>query len=239
MEKEQVAGVEGKVVEPTQPNQDIISKQRFNQVYYKAKQAERDNDALRQENAALKQRTPTVGKVPELSDYDFNEEKLARAKVVYEDKLVQSRIDEAVELKFQDISKGEKAQSALQVENKFLERSAEYAVQNPEYDTVLGQAHGVQINQTASDIIMTSENGPAIHHHLLTNPVLLEKINSMQNPGLVGAELGRLESKLQIKPRSKAPEPITPEGGGAATNQTLYDPDLPMEDFYRLANQRE
>lgn len=76
----------------------------------------------------------------------------------------------------------------------------------------------VQIRQHVVGLIVESEKGPLIAHHLAKNPSKAAELNRM--PPLAAArEIGRLEARLSLpKPKTttSAPPPITPPRGSAA-----------------------
>jgi len=223
------------VVEP------VVTQARFNQVYYRSKQAERDNRNLQDKLSVLEQkfenRNPeTPVNAPSIADFDYDDEKFAQANSAYNEKMIDQRINDAVNRKMEGIGQSEARLTRQKIEQDFFKRSDDYLLKNPEYNDVLENAIGVEINPAASDIIMQSQNGPALHHYLLSNPLELEKLNSLQSPGLVGMEMGRLEGKLNVKQRTHAPNPINPEssGGGSASSKDVNDPNISMEEYYKL-----
>lgn len=97
--------------------------------------------------------------------------------------------------------------------------------------TVLNKGN-LPLTKTMVELAMQSDNGPAILHHLGKNPSEAGKIAGLESPMDVAREFVRIESDIaaaqvatsddQPRPRqtrartvSKAPEPITPVGGGA------------------------
>jgi hypothetical protein len=235
-------GAEQTVESPTtQKPERTIDQSRFNQIYWKAKEAERRNVALEQRLAELEssKAMPEVSTAPSLEQFDYDEDKYRQARETF---LINQAKKEAVEAVRAERERERQMTAEMtkkQKTDEFLKRSGEYALTNPEYDEVTKRAGaaGVSINQTATEIIINDPNGPALHHYLLANPMVLEEINAIQDPGMVGVKIGQLMTSMKSVPSTSAPEPIEPGEGGATSNRginALYDDNLSPEEFERI-----
>jgi hypothetical protein len=92
----------------------------------------------------------------------------------------------------------------------------------PDYREIVSDS-SVQVSDAVRDAIFESDIGPKLIHHLALNPEVAEKLSSMK-PARAVLELGKLEASLTKSPSkptlseiSKAPAPISPVKGAAAS----------------------
>jgi signal recognition particle GTPase len=135
----------------------------------------------------------------------------------------------------------ERAQQTTQ--QAFAEREAAYARENPDYAEAVGdQSLGQYVTQTISQVIVESEVGPALSHHLATHLDELQRIARLQ-PHQQAKELGKLEVKIAALPKrqaappakvvqqTKAPAPPSPVGSATPTRSIA---EMPLDEY--LAN---
>lgn len=148
-----------------------------------------------------------------------------------------------------DQQQAEQAQQTAQQAKAqtFAERQQATRAAITDYDEVMSAAADVRIAPHVHEVLLESEQGPAIAYHLAKNPDEAERLSAM-SPLAAARELGRLEASLAKsappqgaapapKPVSKAPAPIKPLGAGATSTNT--DPaKMPMDEYvkWRKAN---
>jgi len=191
---------------------------RFNEVYYQKKQAEKELEALRAQQQQQAPQPQEDSTKPRLEQFDYDEEK-------FHDALMDWKLEQRERRTRQQQQQAQQQQQY----QEFGLKQQRYMQKNPSYQQLAMQADraGVQFNESLVEMIMTSDVGVQLHHHLLSNPDKLERLNNGNSLANM-RELMRLEqtfSKQKPKPVSKAPEPITPTGGGARdskpTNERL------------------
>lgn len=222
------------------PQERPISQQRFNEVYWQAKEAERRNQQLEQRLLELETKgTEAPTSAPTLEKFDYDETAYAQAREAYQLNLVREEARKTARDELERDKNFAKEMTKKQKQDEFLKRAGEYALSNPEYDEVTRRAGaaGVAINQAATNIIMESEKGPALHHYLLANPTVLEDLNAIQDPAMVGMKVGQIMMNMQTVRSTGAPPPINPGEGGAISKKSLYDEDISMEEFERIVNE--
>lgn len=199
------------LLDDEQESPQSVPYSRFNEVYYQKKQAEKELQALREEQA--KQAPPPQANdptKPKLEQFDYDEEK-------FNDAL----LDWKLEQRDQQARIQQQQQEQQQKYGDFRKKQERYIDKNPNYQQLAMQADaaGVQFNDNLADMILNSEAGVQIHHHLLANPDKLERLN-VQSPLQAMREVVRLEqsfTKAKPKPVSRTPDPIKPGGHGGAT----------------------
>lgn len=163
---------------------------------------------------------------PKEADYDSYEEYLV-AKGRYEErKETETKAEQA---------KREQAEAARQADlakkaELFKVKEAEFKQNTPDYDeaiegleTVLSDVDkSSQGYKVFSDIMLSSENLPALSYHLGKNPELVESLKSMslmQMARTLFVEEYKLSQQPKPKPSTK-PEPPKPLGGGSKSTKS-------------------
>lgn len=222
---------------------DSIPIKRFNEVYWKQKNADRENLRLRQENEQLKNAAPSQPQQPQVPATTTGEPTLEQFDYD-QDAFNNAVIDHRVNQKFSEFTQqqDQNKQATQQKETlkSFNEKAAQYAAKNPGYDEVLAASAGVKFNEGISQAVLASEFGPQIQHHLLSTPLEAERINSLP-PIMAAMEIGKLESafssnKIKNVQVSNAPPPIdTASGSGGSQGDIRYDENVSNEDFYKAS----
>lgn len=135
------------------------------------------------------------------------------------------------------------AQKSLQ------DRIKTFAEKNPDYHEVLDDVDDVPLAPTLSEILMTSEDGPAMIYELAKNREELERINKL-SPLALAKEMGKIEFRLKSAAKdsvaetknktTQAPKPINPIGSkGKQSEKSIYDANLSQKEYEALrAKQR-
>lgn len=207
-EQESAESVETQLEEGEEETPQSVPYSRFNEIYYQKKQAEKQLEEMRAQQAA--QNPPPIDETtkPRLDAFDYDEEKYNEALLDWK---LEQRDKQAHQQRIQ--------QEQQQQMGAFRQKQERYMANNPNYQQLANQADmaGVKFNDQLAEIILNSDTGVQIHHHLLSNPEKLERLNT-SNPMAAMREIVRLEqnfSKKKPKAVSRAPDPITPSGGGA------------------------
>ena len=174
---------------------------------------------------------------PKAEDFEFDDERHREADINF---LVDQRVAKVeTERREQEAV----ATSQREIQN-FNSKGAEYGQENEEYLELVKEAEEseVKIHPYAAQAILESDLGPQVHHAILRDPVLIDKIGAM-TPTQAIKEIGRLEATVMQKqnvPKKKTtqtPAPIdSPVGGGRGGNSGPLDPDDPkisMKEFDR------
>jgi hypothetical protein len=227
------------ITPPTEPQVKVPTTEEFNQQYFKAKQAEREAEALRKQLAEYQapKATPTTApdKNKTLEDFDFDD-------AAYSEYVIDQKVEAklaAYATKQQEAQKATAAQTAQEALNQsFNTKANEYATQNPSYGEAMANAANVQYSPGLSEAVLNE--GPALDHHLLTNPQLVDKLNGLSSYAL-GKELATVVgnlSKAATTRQTNAPVPPPVSTGGSRTAADASDPALSAEEYYRLEMDR-
>lgn len=183
-------------------------------------------EALEAENQTLRSRQPVadsgnleaavraeIGDPPQEKDYpDYLS--YERAMIAFEaDKRLVTR-----EIKKQFASQASQQQARqAEVFEAYTDRLEEAEKAVPGLKAAIAKAD-VQISGTLTQLIVESDKGPLLAHHLAKNPQKAAELNRM-SPVAAAREIGRLEARLSF-PRTqtatKAPPPVTPLKGAAS-----------------------
>jgi hypothetical protein len=140
-------------------------------------------------------------------------------------------LDEQVEIRAtaivdQRLTVREQRQQQDQTASSWQQKCAEFRATQPDFDAVTSNPT-LPIPKSVADVIVTLEKGPAVFHHLGTNPAEAARIARL-TPAQQAVALGRLEERLVAAPKapaaprqqSRAPAPPnrTPGGGGGDIN---------------------
>lgn len=151
-----------------------------------------------------------------------------------------------------DEGRRESQKKALETERAKLaetysERVKAFAEKVDDFQDAIDDVDDIPVSPAVSEIIFTSENGPALAYELAKNRAEFERINKL--PPLAAArELGKIESRLasqaskETKPQTKttqAPKPMEPvRGGQAKVAKSIDDPDLSFTDYVKLRREQ-
>lgn len=113
------------------------------------------------------------------------------------------------------------------------QRVQAFAEKTPDYDETIMNLDDVPVTAAFEQIILESENGPALLYELAKDPKEAKRIARL-SPLAAARELGKVEARLtahaqeprkqESKPVTKAPRPIAPVGGkGASVDRSIYD----------------
>jgi hypothetical protein len=189
------------------------------------------------EEKPLKQESAPNGR-PKPDDFDSHDG--------YVEALVEWKADQ--KLKAKDQSEKEARLKAEQ-EKQFsahVERVETFKKNHPDFDELMEEVDDIPMSLGMQQALLDSENGPELMYELAKNRKEYERINSLPAFSLA-RELGRFEAKLakessannEVK-TTKAPAPIKPVGGMAAsgTRKNIYDPDTSFADYVRLRREQ-
>lgn len=217
---------------------DTIPKARFNEIYYQNKQREREIEQLKAQMASQSQQPveapevaapPPVNK-PTLEQYDYDE-------AVFQEALVDWKLDQR-----DIVAKQAVAQKEVQTKvDTFRDAQVAYAEKNKNYEDLTNQAvsAGIVFNDSVAEVIMESEVGVKVHHHLLANPSKIDELNRM-TPMKQMRELISIENKFTQKkatPAKKAAAVINPvTGTSSAAGAKSLDQAGKMSpaDYYKM-----
>lgn len=132
-----------------------------------------------------------------------------------------------------------KQEQATQRQARFLEKQAAFVAEHPDYHTVVTAPH-VPITQQVAEIVMETDNPPAVAYYLAQNLSEATAIAQM-TPHNAARAIGRIEAKLEApaapevprqpapKTVTKAPAPLTTLSGSPAVKKS-YD-DMSMREY--------
>lgn len=184
------------------------------------------------------QRTDPAGK-PKIEDF----ESMADFTEAVADWKVEQRLKEQ-EAKTQQ----EKAKTSFQTQvEKFQSDIAAFAKTVDDFDEVREEVSDVMLTPGLQHALMKSKIGPEVLYTLAKDRQKLDAINGLNafdqayEIALVEAEIKYSKStpKESITKQTIAPKPITPIGTKAgAVKKSIYDSDLPQEDYERLRREQ-
>lgn len=232
----------------TTPEQTLAEKQisqdEFNKLYFQLKQAERERDAALKKKEAEQTPAKETKAEPKLEDFEYDKEQYTQAMIDYK---INEKVQEALsnQANSQKQTQAQAEQAAINA--TFNEKAAAFASTNPDYEKVI-EANGANAvySQTLREAIITSEYGPQLDYAMLSNPQLLDKLNSL-SPVQAAREIGKLEASYTkptptpAKKVSSAPEPVPVSGGGGrASSDYSYNEEMDMNSYYEayMAAQR-
>lgn len=165
----------------------------------------------------------------------------------YVEALTDYKIEQREKAKQEIETKSKLKDEQEKVINSYSERVKAFSEKHADFNEVVDASDDVPCSATVREIILSSENGPALTYELAKNPDEARRISAL--PPLAAArEMGRLEAKLSAPEESKpepkkitnAPAPIKPTGGkGGVVEKSIYDPSLSQSEYERLrAKQR-
>jgi len=127
------------------------------------------------------------------------------------------------------------------------ERVKAFAEKHDDFMDVIADADDVPVSPAIREIILSSENGPALMYELAKNREEYERICSL-SPLAAAREMGKIESRLQASDPKKvetkkitnAPKPIEPVGKGnaGAVRKSIYDQELSQSEYEKLRREQ-
>ena len=124
------------------------------------------------------------------------------------------------------------------------ERVKAFAKSKPDFQDVLSEVDDIPMSVTVQEVILASEDGPALMYELAKNPEEFERICRL--PAIAAArELGKFEASLKRDSESKqetrevkttkAPKPLNPIGAkSGAVAKSIFDPNLSQAEYEAL-----
>ena len=169
---------------------------------------------------------------------------------------VDALTDWKLEVKEKAAKEKEAQTLAQQTQEKLLQdhykREKEFSEKTDDYADVLEEANYLKDASIAiQDIILNSENGPALMYELAKNKSDYERINRL-NPILAAKELGKLEAKLSLSSKesepkketkkiTNAPAPISTVGKNStgSVKKSIDDPEISFAEYERLRREQK
>jgi hypothetical protein len=178
--------------------------------------------------------TPTAPKEPKIEDFDDLDSYIAaKAKHVADEQIKTVLTQHSQEQQ----TKAAQAEFA-KVQKAWQENVAEYSADHPDFAEAVEFAE-TPITTEVGKIIMESEHGPAVLHHLAVNPEVARKIMDMSATAAARA-IGKIEAAIEAKGttphKSSAPKPIAPVSGSGSTSS---GPDDSQDINTWVANERK
>lgn len=206
------------------------AKKRIDRAVAAQRQAERERDAMQERFDAMEKRIDELGtpakadKEPDFYDYDSPDEFKAALRE-YDARKVEKTPEPVKELT------PTIAQDAI---DTVFEAGAE---QYEDFEAVVGD-EDLPITEAMVTEVMETDDPAALLYYLGKHPDEAAKLAEVSERGLARA-IGRIEARLEAPQKetpkakqSKAPEPITPIGGGGERG-TVSDDDLSFKDYER------
>lgn len=202
---------------------------RVDAAHEETEQERRKREMLEEENRLLKLKLTGTQKAPKPEDFDTDEEY-----DVANRKYQEGKMEAAVKAEAERLFQAQQQQSTqvaqrMQAEQRLTEhyQRAEQ-LKLKDYEQAEDTAIEVLGRDTAKHIMASTDKSHLVMYHLGKNPVKAEQIANMvrTNPIQALIEVGKIEARLQVKPRkSNAPEPVQDLPGGTAAKKTEYGPD--------------
>lgn len=212
--------------EPKEEKANPVDK-RIGELTRKRREAEREAQYWREQaqQKTVEPEKPKEEPLKTLADFDYDEN-------AYQQHLFSLAQTKAVEEAKRVLKEEQSQQTAQQKLKTFRARESEFAKNVEDYADVVFDKD-LTITQPMADVAMEMENGPEVLYYLGKNPDMAYEIANM-SPLAAARELGRIEAKIQSKPKgetvSKAPEP-TPKLAAVApsTSKPLTEIDSQQE----------
>lgn len=176
----------------------------------------------------------------------------------YTDALVKYRVAETLQAERDKAEQQRQADEKAAREREFGKRLAETKAKHPDFDEVMGEIAGSDLDKVPMDVveyIQESDHGGELMYHLAKNPETLERLRKL-SPRRFIAELGKLEAKWD-KPAetqttlsqaaattttpgvSKAPAPIAALASDKSTVVHKDPKDMSFQELREHERQRE
>lgn len=232
---------------------------KINKLTARAKTAEEERDALKARIAELEKKPeekPSASSEkrdeakakPDPKDFSTYEEYVEALSEYKAEQIVERTLAKR-EQTAENQSKQETLQAKFDAYNAGVEQARE---KYDDFDDVVGQS--TPIPQSAQVAIIGLENGPEIAYYLGQNPEVCERlVELVDDPVAVAVEVGRIAAGLAggkppakavaasaapakpaaaARPKTQAPEPVKPMGGGT-TQSTIPLDELPYSEYRR------
>lgn len=133
--------------------------------------------------------------------------------------------------------------------NSHHERVKSFSAKVEDFSDALSDVDHIPVSAAVQELIVSSENGPALMYELAKNPDEYARICKL-SPLAAAREMGKVEArlaaqssgetKIEAKKITKAPKPIGPVGtGGKGTAaKSIFDPGLSQADYERLRSEQ-
>lgn len=158
----------------------------------------------------------TDDKAPKEEDFGGDWGKFIAATTAYEARKV---IREELSAKEKQANQSRVAELQTEVLSEFEERTEAFKAKAPDFDDVIEKftESGGKFSDTVRDLVLDSEDGPALAYFLAKNPKITKDLNSL-TPLQAAKQLGQIEASLSRPQRkaTSAPPPVTPPSGGAS-----------------------
>lgn len=211
----------------------FVPMERFNQVYGKQKQAEREIAALRQQLSQIQpqQKAQELPAIPDPAEfgYDLNQ---------WGQTLQQTVMQQAVEQARKQLSEQQYQEYQQRIADDFRGREEAHAATNPQYyENVALLTQSIDFQPPVLEALALSDHGPAIVDYLAQHIEEADRISRLP-PHIAAVHLGRIEAAVSApkpKPVSQAPAPAPTLKGGAISQKS---PDQ-MTDAEWYAHERQ
>lgn len=202
--------------ETTEPPGHMVPKTRFNQVIDERNALRKQNEYLMdlavKAQAAPPVEAPKEVPMPTLEAAGYDTVKYTEEMKAWTQEQIKAASSKAKQ-------EGAIEASNAVVANAFNLRMAAYAKENPKAVIALGNPNLPQLAKDAAAVVLESEIGPQILHHIANNPDEAVRI-ARKTPAQQAAAIGRIEGELRAKANGRkttqAPPPPTPAKGGAS-----------------------
>lgn len=196
--------------------------QRISQLARQKNEANTRVQELEQQNRYLSEQINQVqqplDQFPELQDYDFDQSQYQQAVIQYNAQLNAQTVQQAMGQQQQAQLNHLNAQKQVISEESFKEKSKDFALDFPDYETKITAPNFQQSDFVARAIVNDFDNGPAVAYWLASNPQQAQRVNQMSQLEAMKA-LTVVSTALSIAKRpvktTNAPAPsksVTPRG---------------------------
>jgi hypothetical protein len=196
--------------------------QRISQLARQKNEANTRVQELEQQNQYLSEQINQVqqplDQFPELQDYDFDQSQYQQAVIQYNAQLNAQTVQQAMGQQQQAQLNHLNAQKQVISEESFKEKSKDFALDFPDYETKITAPNFQQSDFVARAIVNDFDNGPAVAYWLASNPQQAQRVNQMSQLEAMKA-LTVVSTALSIAKRpvktTNAPAPsksVTPRG---------------------------
>ena len=196
--------------------------QRISQLARQKNEAHTRVQELEQQNQYLSEQINQVqqplDQFPELQDYDFDQSQYQQAVIQYNAQLNAQTVQQAMGQQQQAQLNHLNAQKQVISEESFKEKSKDFALDFPDYETKITAPNFQQSDFVARAIVNDFDNGPAVAYWLASNPQQAQRVNQMSQLEAMKA-LTVVSTALSIAKRpvktTNAPAPsksVTPRG---------------------------
>ena len=196
--------------------------QRISQLARQKNEANTRVQELEQQNRYLSEQINQVqqplDQFPELQDYDYDQSQYQQAVIQYNAQLNAQTVQQAMGQQQQAQLNHLNAQKQVISEESFKEKSKDFALDFPDYETKITAPTFQQSDFVARAIVNDFDNGPAVAYWLASNPQQAQRVNQMSELEAMKA-LTVVSTALSIAKRpvktTNAPAPsksVTPRG---------------------------